>query len=149
MKVETPTLNETCAVCQSANRAALLSMKELGASIGEIADAGGFDSATVLRHFEHISTGDDDTSKTLRDSEELYFAATLSGNLSAASSALSVRQRIIAEKNRTRATEGKRKSALGTADPRNPHTWPAELAEFLRLVQDDIVRRAVECDASV
>jgi hypothetical protein len=148
MKIEAPALNETCAVCQSANRAALLSMKELGRTVEQIADAGGFDSATVLRHFEHISNEDDDTAKTLRDSEELYFAATLAGNLSAASSALSVRQRIIAEKNRTKATERKSTSSLGTADPRDPQTWPPELAAFIQAHFDSIIERVADYKAT-
>jgi len=149
MKTEAPMLNPACPVCQSPNRAALVALRELGQSIEEIADGSGFDMAIVEEHFAaHLSGGTDDTGKVLRDSEELYFSSVLSGNMSAAASALSVRARIVAEKNRTKATERKQKSLLGDADPCDPHNWPAELAEFIQAVQDDIVRRVVDFEAT-
>ena len=156
MKTKTqalPALNESCDICRSPQRLALLSMKELGATTAELAEAGNFTPAMIELHFAthvNVQSGTDDPNvdQALTDAQELFFTATLSGNLNAAASALSVRGRLLNDMRRRKESTAKRKNLIENADPCDPHTWPAELAEFIQAVQDDIVRRVVDFEAT-
>ena len=149
-KINQPMLNEDCAACCSPQRAALLTQRELGNTIEAIAANNGYDLAVLEEHFDqHVSPALDDAEKALRDCEELYFAAVLSNNMNAAASALSVRARMIAERNRRKASANKTKSVIAGADPRDPSTWPEELSAFFRAHFDSIIERAAECEATL
>jgi len=144
-KITQPALNEACVVCCSPQRAALLAQRDLGASLDEIAANSGHNLLTLEEHFSnHVSAAGDDSEKAMTDATELYFASVLAGNMNAAASALSVRARIIAERNRRKASANKTKSAIAGAVPGNESTYSPELADFIRRVLDNIVERATE-----
>jgi hypothetical protein len=151
-KIEAPQLIDDCPVCTSAGRASLAAMKSLQASDREIADASGFPVELIEEHFaKHITasdTGDERLDAALADCSELYLAAVLANNLGAAASALSVRGRLLNDLRRRKESSAKHKSLLQGADPRDPQTFPAELAEWVRIYTEEIVRRVVEFEAT-
>jgi len=131
-------------------------MKELGATLGEIATAVGLDAADVERHFtacvKVISLDSEDANSPVEGSDqqlqvllqnatELYHSSVLMGNYVSASSALAVRLRCLTEIGRRAAARSERKELLVGADPHDPQTWPHELAQFINAYQDDILRR--------
>ena len=147
-------VNTDCPLCNHAQRVAAASMCELGASNEEIATAIGLPVADVERHFsscapnlassaklsdDSISGSDEQLQLLLRNSTELYHSAVLQGNMVAASSALAVRLRALAEMGRRSEIRSEKKSLLDGADPRNPDTWGTELRKFLVLMYDDIL----------
>ncbi|MGD0413781.1 MAG: hypothetical protein ABSA80_00370 [Terriglobales bacterium] len=149
-------LTANCALCNHPQRVAAASMKELGATLGEIATAVGLDAADVERHFtacvKVISLDSEDANSPVEGSDqqlqvllqnatELYHSSVLMGNYVSASSALAVRLRCLTEIGRRAAARSERKELLVGADPHDPQTWPHELAQFINAYQDDILRR--------
>jgi hypothetical protein len=144
--------NPDCLVCVSTSRIAAMSMRELGATTEEISTATGLDSEDIDRHFRDCvppavadhdphSASDAELEALLRHSTELYYGATLQNNLVAASSSLNVRLRVLNEMAERGARREKHEELLEGADPCDPDTWPAALAHFIRLRDDDLIRR--------
>ena len=149
--------DSNCAVCMSASRAALSAMRDLGASVEEISEAGRLPSEVIEKHFAEcvppITGGEEsDTqlAQLLRDSTELYYGAVIGGAWPAASSALAVRLRALSELSRRTELRTKHGSLLDGSDPRSfPNSWQQpDLAAFVQAHLDWLIEQAVECEAT-
>jgi len=142
-----------CPLCASRYRSAANSMRELGASTTEIADCCGIDPASVEGHFttclkpaalsendKLLGGTDDELRALLRDAEENYHAATVSGNQAAASSSLNVRLRILAALGNREQMSAERQVSEGD-DPTDPRTWTPERSEWVRQYFDSVLSR--------
>ena len=140
--------DSNCAVCMSAARAALSAMRDLGASIEEMSEAGRLSAEVLEKHFAEcvppINGGEESDAQLaqlLRDATELYFGAVLGSAWPAASSALAVRLRALAELSRRTELRAKHGSLLDGSDPRDPQTWSPEVAAFIQAHIDSILER--------
>jgi hypothetical protein len=125
-------------------------MHELGADSSEIAGAAQLSIADVEQHFtrcvpnpasndDPITGSDEHLQRLLQNSVELYHSGVLLGNMVAASSALAVRLRALAEIGRRSEMRSERKNLLDGADPRIPATWGSELRRFLVQMYDSVL----------
>jgi hypothetical protein len=155
-KSEVPLLasDPNCAVCNSVQRSAALSMFELNASPMEIALALGVDVESVERHFRNCiptvaspnsadagSVSDEQLQTLLRHSLETYHACSLTGNAVGAASALSVRLRTLNELQRRVESGEERRELLLGVDAADPKTFPPELRQFVAAYVDGILNR--------
>ena len=146
-------INTDCPLCNHAQRVAAASMRELGATVDEIAVAVQLDVSDVERHFLKcvpslpsgegldvpLSVSDQQLQLLLQNSSELYHSAVLQGNMVAASSALAVRLRALAEMGRRSEIRSEKKSLLDGSDPLRPETWNSDLRKFLIALYDAIL----------
>jgi hypothetical protein len=143
--------NPDCALCMSERRIAAASMKELGATNEEIANAIGLAATEIDQHFRECipsenadprAASDAELDSLLRHATELYYGATLQNNLVAASSSLSVRLRVLSEMAEREASREKRQELLLGSDPADPSTWSPEVGVFIRSYMDSILERS-------
>lgn len=148
----------SCAVCSHPQRLAGSAMRDMNASMEEIAIALQLDPDEVERHFTAcvpkvllpedgdtpFAASDQQLELLLQNSCELYYSAALMGNMVAASSALAVRLRCLTEIGRRAEAKAEHQELLLGADPRDPQTWPRDLADFVNAYHDDILNRLDE-----
>lgn len=150
----------SCLLCSHPQRIVGASMRDLNATMEEIAVALHLDPVAVERHFSicvprialpslddldsAFDASDQQLELLLQHSLELFHSAALTGNMVAGSSALAVRLRCLTEIGRRTESRAERQELLLGADPTDPHTWPEPVSRFINLYIDGVLSRVAE-----
>ena len=143
--------NADCRVCASPLRLQLLTLRSLGATIAEQVDAGDgeFSEAEINRHFQHVlavpsskelmGAVDATLQGLITQADELFSAASLTGDTHGAAAGLSVKLRACSEFGRRTARKQDKTEMLDKADPHDPATWSPALTDFVRRYLDELI----------
>jgi len=153
-----------CPLCASPLRAAANSMRQLGASVVEIAESCGIAAGDVERHFSQcllspelqaedseqpIDGSDQELHRLMRDAEESYHASVLQGNQPAAVAALSTRLRVVVELGRRAQLRAEHQINGCGCDPKHPNEWCAAHSEFVQGYMDFLVAHFAQREAEI
>jgi len=125
-------------------------MRDIGASIGEIAEAGRLPGDAIEKHFAEclppITGGqesDAQLAQLLRDATELYYASVLASAWASASSSLAVRLRALTELARRAELRVKQGDLFDGSDPLRPETFGPEISAFIAAYTDGLLQRCM------